>query len=167
MPAPGPAATRRPVAPQPVQYKGADLDPARGPGLGCFYVQLALLVALLIATPLTVSAGFPPIVSMALLVAIIVLLLFAGQTMIFLLRLVAAERGRRRPLAAASRTVGDMEAEEPAVESAEEPVGPDEASAGRAVEHVGPEVAPPGSAGTGGEGDGALGGPEHGGSVRE
>ncbi|MGH2511729.1 MAG: hypothetical protein ACRDGQ_03475, partial [Candidatus Limnocylindrales bacterium] len=38
------------------------------------------------------------------------LLLITGQTIIFLLRLVAADRrGRRRPLASGSRTVGELE----------------------------------------------------------
>ena len=40
----------------------------------------------------------------------IVLLLITGQTIIFLLRLVAADRrGRRRPLASATKTVGELE----------------------------------------------------------
>jgi hypothetical protein len=40
-----------------------------------------------------------------------VLLLFAGQTVIFLLRLVAADRrdGRRRPLGSSTPTVGQLE----------------------------------------------------------
>jgi hypothetical protein len=49
-------------------------------------------------------------VSAALLFAVILLLLFTGQTIIFLLRLVSAERrGRRRPLASATKTVGELE----------------------------------------------------------
>ena len=40
----------------------------------------------------------------------IVLLLVTGQTIIFLLRLVAADRrGRRRPLASETKTVGELE----------------------------------------------------------
>ena len=40
----------------------------------------------------------------------ILLLLFTGQTIIFLLRLVSADRrGRRRPLASGTRTVGELE----------------------------------------------------------
>ena len=29
--------------PKPIQYKGDDLDPERGPGLGCFRFQLIVL----------------------------------------------------------------------------------------------------------------------------
>jgi hypothetical protein len=101
--APGPA-TRS------IQYKGADLEPARGPGLGCFRFQLVLLAILVVLTPISVYAGWSDQLSAGLLFATIVLLLFTGQTMIFLLRLVAAERrGRRRPLASATPTVGEIE----------------------------------------------------------
>ena len=45
-----------------------------------------------------------------LLFAVIVLLLSTGQTIIFLLRLVAADRrSRRRPLGSATQTVGELE----------------------------------------------------------
>ena len=48
--------------------------------------------------------------SAVLLFAVIFLLLFTGQTIIFLLRLVAADRrGRRRPLASDTKTVGELE----------------------------------------------------------
>ncbi len=104
--APGPSPTGQPPLPK---YKGGDLDPERGPGLGCFYVQLVALVALLVVTPLSVQWDWSPLVSALLLFAIIVLLLLSGQTVIFLLRLVAAERGRRRPLAGRSETVGELE----------------------------------------------------------
>lgn len=92
-------------------YKGEPLDPDRGPGLGCFWSQVALLVGLLVATPLSVVLAAPPWLSAALLIILLVLLFFVGQTMIFLLRLVAADRRtRRRPLApAARRTVGQLE----------------------------------------------------------
>jgi hypothetical protein len=67
------------------EYKGAPLSPDRGPGLGCFWIQV---------------------------VALVVLLLLVGQTSIFLLRLVAADRrGRRAPLASKSKTVGELEDE--------------------------------------------------------
>ena len=47
-----------------------------------------------------------------LLFAVILLLLITGQTIIFLLRLVAADRrGRRRPLASDTKTVGELEDE--------------------------------------------------------
>ena len=95
-----------------VEYKGAPLDAERGPGLGCFWIQVVVLLALLALTPLSVAWGWPSIVSGALLIAVLILLLFAGQTVIFLLRLVAADRraaGRRRPLASGTPTIGELE----------------------------------------------------------
>ena len=107
-----PTPPRRPPSSGPVQYRGADLDAERGPGLGCFRFQLVVLAVLIVLTPLSVFWGWPFEVSAALLIAVIVLLLVAGQTIIFLLRLVAADRrGRRRPLASATRTVGELEDE--------------------------------------------------------
>ena len=54
--------------------------------------------------------NWPFPVSAALLFAVILLLLVTGQTIIFLLRLVAADRrGRRRPLASGTKTVGELE----------------------------------------------------------
>jgi hypothetical protein len=80
-------------------------------------VVLAVFVVL---TPLSVGWGWPSLVSAALLFAVIVLLLVTGQTIIFLLRLVAADRrGRRRPLASETRTVGELEDEAVADENAE------------------------------------------------
>jgi hypothetical protein len=94
----------------PVQYKGEDLDAARGPGLGCFRFQVAILIVFVVLTPLTVIWGWPTWISAALLFAVIALLLVAGQTIIFLLRLVAADRrNRRRPLASGTKTVGELE----------------------------------------------------------
>ena len=55
------------------------------------------------------------------------LLLFVGQTVIFLLRLVAADRraaGRRRPMASETKTVGEIE------DDAIEPDGDGDASRG-------------------------------------
>jgi hypothetical protein len=105
-----------PAAPTPpvrgVEYKGEPLDSDRGPGLGCFRFQLIVLAVAIVLTPLSVAWGWPIWASTLLLVLVIVLLLFAGQTIIFLLRLVAADRraaGRRRPLAARTRTVGEIE----------------------------------------------------------
>jgi hypothetical protein len=96
----------------PVQYKGSELDAERGPGLGCFRFQLVVLAVLLVLTPLSVAWGWPPAVSTVLLFAVIVLLLVTGQTMIFLLRRVAADRrSRRRPLSSATKTVGELEGE--------------------------------------------------------
>lgn len=101
----------RPPSVRPVQYKGGDLDAERGPGLGCFYVQLVVLAVLIVLTPVSVNLGWPDWASALLLFATIAVLLISGQTIIFLLRLVAADRraGRRRPLAARSRTVGELE----------------------------------------------------------
>ena len=78
------------------EYKGEPLDAERGPGLGCFWIQIALLTFFLVFTPLTVTWGWPPLVSAALLIFTLILLLFSGQTIIFLLRLVAADRRTRR-----------------------------------------------------------------------
>jgi hypothetical protein len=97
---------------RPVQYKGEDLDAERGPGLGCFRFQLIVLAFLVVLTPLTVVWQWPAWLSAVLLFAIIALLLVAGQTIIFLLRLVAADRrSRRRPLASATKTVGELDDE--------------------------------------------------------
>jgi hypothetical protein len=106
------------VSGQPIQYKGDELDPERGPGLGCFRFQLAVLVVLIVLTPLTVAWGWPTWLSTVLLFAVILLLLVTGQTIIFLLRLVAADRrGRRRPLASATKTVGELDDESQAISS--------------------------------------------------
>ena len=99
-------AARRPA------YKGAELDAARGPGLGCFWFQAAVLAIFLVLIPIGVNLNWPFEVLAALLFIVLGLLLFVGQTMIFLLRLVAADRrdvGRRRPLASPTPTVGEME----------------------------------------------------------
>jgi hypothetical protein len=101
---------------RPVSYKGEPLDAERGPGLGCFRFQLALLVILVVLAPLSAWLGAPDWVSAALLITVIALLLVAGQTIIFLLRLVAADRraaGRRRPVAGRTPTVGQIEDEGP------------------------------------------------------
>ena len=96
----------------PVQYKGDDLEPERGPGLGCFRFQVVILIVFIILTPLSVAWNWPPAISTILLFAVILLLLVTGQTIIFLLRLVAADRRtRRRPLASSTKTVGQIEDE--------------------------------------------------------
>ena len=106
MTSPDPSPTVRPV-----DYKGEPLDSERGPGLGCFRFQVVLLAILIVLTPLTVAWQWPVGISAGLLIVTLVLLLFAGQTVIFLLRLVAADRreGRRRPLGSATPTVGELE----------------------------------------------------------
>src|SRR6187431_1161181 len=100
-----------PASVRPVEYKGEPLDSERGPGLGCFRFQVVLLVVVIILTPLSVVWRWPTAISAALLFLTIFLLLFAGQTVIFLLRLVAADRrdGRRRPLGSTTPTVGELE----------------------------------------------------------
>lgn len=109
-----PTPPRRPRPGGPVQYRGGDLEAERGPGLGCFRFQLVVLAIFVVLAPLSVNLGWPSVVSAALLFAVIVLLLVTGQTIIFLLRLVAADRrGRRRPLASGTPTVGELEDAEP------------------------------------------------------
>ena len=116
---PTPARPRRSPT-DPVQYRGEALEQARGPGLGCFRFQIAVLVIFIVLTPLSVVWAWPTEVSAILLFAVIGLLLVAGQTIIFLLRLVAADRrGRRRPLASGTQTVGELE--DAAAASAEAP----------------------------------------------
>lgn len=125
-----PTPPRRPKPTGPVQYKGEDLEPERGPGLGCFQIQVGVLVVLIVLTPLTVVWQWPPIVSTALLFIVIFLLLITGQTIIFLLRLVSADRrGRRRPLASGTKTVGEL-ADEAATDSADVAMGPDDVALG-------------------------------------
>ena len=107
-----PTPPRRPRPTGPVQYKGDTLEAERGPGLGCFRFQVIVLVVFIFLTPLSVTWGWPEGVSAALLFSVILLLLLTGQTIIFLLRLVSADRrGRRRPLASESKTVGELEDE--------------------------------------------------------
>lgn len=108
-----PTTSAKPEAPLPT-YKGALLDAERGPGLGCFWIQVGLLVGMLVLTPVSVWLLAPPWLSAALLILTLVLLFFVGQTMIFLLRLVAADRRtRRRPMReGARRTVGQLEDEQ-------------------------------------------------------
>jgi hypothetical protein len=115
----------QPSSVRPVEYKGEPLDSERGPGLGCFRFQLVLLAITIVLTPLSVVWQWPTPVSALLLFLTIFLLLFAGQTVIFLLRLVAADRreGRRRPLGSATRTVGELEDQ-----AAEAPATPDDAT---------------------------------------
>lgn len=65
-------------------------------------------------TPLSATWEWPVIVTIVLMATTLVLLLFVGQTVIFLLRLVAADRradARRRPLRSATKTVGEIEDE--------------------------------------------------------
>ena len=125
LPSPAVTSPEQPSPVRPVEYKGEPLDAERGPGLGCFRFQVALLVILIVLTPLSVFWDWPPMVSTILLFVVIALLLVTGQTIIFLLRLVASDRreGRRRPLASQSRTVGELE-DEASAEPANDEEGP-------------------------------------------
>lgn len=123
---------------RPVEYKGEPLDAERGPGLGCFRFQLVLLAVAIVLTPLSVVWEWPTVISAGLLFLTIFLLLFAGQTIIFLLRLVAADRreGRRRPLSSTTRTVGELEDQAAAVEdetAATPPAADDDGSGTRGM----------------------------------
>ena len=84
---------------------------------------MVVLVVFIVLTPLSVVWQWPSAISAALLFAVILLLLLTGQTIIFLLRLVSAERrGRRRPLASGTKTVGELEDEaRPPDSSTDEP----------------------------------------------
>ena len=116
-------------------YNGAPLDPERGPGLGCFWLQTVAFVVLFVLTPYGVISGWPAWLTTAMFIVTLVLLLFVGQTVIFLLRLVAADRRtRRRPLRqGGSPTVGDLATHDPGApgQATSEPAddtgpGPDE-----------------------------------------
>ena len=106
-----------------VEYKGGPLDAEKGPGLGCFWFQVVVLAVVVVLTPLSAAWEWPVPVTIVLLATTLVLLLFVGQTIIFLLRLVAADRrseARRRPLRSQTRTVGEIE-DEAAGSTASEP----------------------------------------------
>lgn len=133
-PAPGSMPGHRPsgsISPATPTYKGEPLDSERGPGLGCFWFQAILLGVLLVLTPLTVVWAWDPAISATLLIITLVLLLFTGNTVIFLLRLVAADRRtRRRPLnESARKTVGQLEEEAAAQPPATPPSTPPDAPA--------------------------------------
>lgn len=112
-------------------YKGAPLDAERGPGLGCFWIQTFVFLVLFVLTPFGVINGWPTWLTTAMFIITLVLLLFVGQTVIFLLRLVAADRrSRRRPMREGARpTVGDL--------SAGSPDGAEPADAGQTEAHEG------------------------------
>jgi hypothetical protein len=121
----------RPPTVREVEYKGAPLDAEKGPGLGCFWLQVVVLAVVVVLTPLSAAWEWPIPITIVLLATTLVLLLFVGQTIIFLLRLVAADRradARRRPLRSATRTVGEIEDE--ARDGAPGEDGPGDASAG-------------------------------------
>ncbi|HYN48256.1 MAG TPA: hypothetical protein VER83_05270, partial [Candidatus Nanopelagicales bacterium] len=89
-------------------------DPERGPGLGCFWFQVIVLGFFFVLIPIGLNLNWPFELLAILLFVVLGLLLLTGQTVIFLLRLVAADRraqGRRRPLASPTKTVGELEDE--------------------------------------------------------
>ena len=97
--------------------------PGKGPGLGCFWFQVIVLGVVVFLTPLSAAWDWPVPVTIVLLALTLVLLLFVGQTIIFLLRLVAADRradARRRPLRSGTKTVGEMEDEAASARADEE-----------------------------------------------
>ena len=109
-----------------VEYKGAPLDAAKGPGLGCFWLQVIVLAVTVVLAPLSAAWNWPVPIVIFLFALVIVLLLFVGQTIIFLLRLVAADRraaGRRRPMDSATKTVGEIEDEHAGGQPGERPPG--------------------------------------------
>ncbi len=115
-PAEAPSSPRRPSSADArshrPEYKGAELDPERGPGLGCFWFQVFVLGFFIVLIPIGLNLAWPYELLAILLFVVIGLLLLTGQTVIFLLRLVAADRraaGRRRPLASPTKTVGELE----------------------------------------------------------
>ena len=134
-------------------YRGEELDAARGPGLGCFWFQAAILAFFLVLIPIGITLNWPFEVLAAFLFVALGLLLFVGQTLIFLLRLVAADRravGRRRPLASTTPTVGEMEDGLLGVPGADEAVtaaGNDPDVAANAPEAVGNAPRVPGDGG--------------------
>lgn len=123
---PTPADPPRSNVPKDVDYKGAPLDAEKGPGLGCFWFQVIVLAVVVVLTPLSAAWEWPVLVTIVLLAMTLVLLLFVGQTIIFLLRLVAADRrsdARRRPLRSQTKTVGEIEDEAHAPDGPAPPPG--------------------------------------------
>ena len=91
-----------------------------------------MLVVAVVLTPLSAAWDWPVLVTIFLLASTLVLLLFVGQTVIFLLRLVAADRrqdARRRPLRSGTKTVGELEDEARVGEAAGKAAGEDSARA--------------------------------------
>ncbi|HEY7941795.1 MAG TPA: hypothetical protein VID25_07595 [Candidatus Limnocylindrales bacterium] len=99
------------TAPASPLYKGEPLEADRGPGLGCFWTQAVVLVIVLLLIPIGVNAHWPIWATGLLLTLALILVLFVSLTVIFLLRLVSADRRtRRRPLRSGARpTVGQLE----------------------------------------------------------
>lgn len=136
-----PAAGAKPASIRPnVEYKGGPLDAEKGPGLGCFWLQIVTLAVTVFLAPLSAAWNWPVPIVILLFALVIVLLLFVGQTIIFLLRLVAADRrteARRRPMsstASRTKTVGEIEDEGAGAESTPEGAPDRGAGAGPGVD---------------------------------
>lgn len=81
-----------------------------------------MLAVVVVLTPLSAAWNWPVPVTVFLMALTLVLLLFVGQTVIFLLRLVAADRraaGRRRPMRSDTKTVGELEDDAPVTTEAD------------------------------------------------
>jgi hypothetical protein len=160
-PAPDPTATEPPAAgpgralssadtrPRRPDYRGEELDPERGPGLGCFWFQVIVLGFFIVLIPVGLKLNWPFELLAFLLFVVIGLLLLTGQSVIFLLRLVAADRrsqGRRRPLASPTKTVGELEDEHEVADAVggARPVAAEPADAEPAEAEPAPDVAGPG-----------------------
>ena len=120
-----PTPPRRPRQTGPVQYKGDDLEAERGPGLGCFRFQVVVLVVFIVLTPLSVAWNWPhrgqhdPAVRGHRAAA--------GHRPDDHLPAPprsADRRGRRRPLASGTKTVGELE-DEVSPGDPRDPHGPD------------------------------------------
>jgi hypothetical protein len=112
---PGRAVSSAETRPRRPDYRGEELDPERGPGLGCFWFQVIVLGFFIVLIPIGLKLNWPFELLAFLLFVVIGLLLITGQSVIFLLRLVAADRraqGRRRPVASKTMTVGELEDEQ-------------------------------------------------------
>ena len=55
------------VPPPAPEYKGAPLDAERGPGLGCFWIQVVVLVLFIILAPLSAVLNWGPAIATLLL----------------------------------------------------------------------------------------------------
>jgi hypothetical protein len=111
-PTPGARPRSADVAARRPAYRGEESDAARGPGVGCFWFQAVVLAFFLVLILIGITLNWSFEVLAGLLSVVLGLLLIVGQTLIFLLRLVAADRreaGRRRPPAGATPTVGELE----------------------------------------------------------
>ncbi len=100
------------VRPRRADHRGDELDPERGPGTGCFWVQVIVLAFFITLIPIGSTLDWPLELLAILLFLVMGLLLLTGQTLIFLLRLFASDRRaerRRRLLAGATKAAAEIE----------------------------------------------------------